>query len=112
MKQLLDPREMLKYNDMLTDRAFNKGIWLHLLFMHTFEFLIILYIIMISLDNIFYKDIILAALLAILLHLYLDDYDIGRNTGWGFLKRAHSVIEYFVRKWGFNEPVYQDLYKD
>lgn len=106
----LSVRNFFKFNDGLTEKFFGGATWLHLLFMHTLEFLLLLFFLAKNLGEYpLLKSGLQSALAAIILHILLDDAELIRRSGWGFLKRAHSVIEFFVRRVFFREKTYQEL---
>jgi len=92
-------KDFLKFNDALTEKFINGQPWLHVLFLHSIEFLLL--ILALGLYGV---------LSGMVIHLILDDIFLYRYVKGNFLKRAHSIVEYYIRSRVFKEQKYEDIY--
>ena len=95
-KNLFAPREFFRFISLKTSE-FKKRPFLHLLPLHSLEFLCLLYFLA-QISGSLIRNLLLGSLLGCVVHLFLDDISLYKMTGVKFTKRVHSIVEFFTRR--------------
>lgn len=96
LKKILAVKVFFKFISFKT-AEFKEEPFLHLLPMHTVEFLCLLYFLGLGSNSLIIKNLLWGSLIGCAVHMFLDDISLYNLSG-NFTKRSHFITEFIARK--------------